>query len=73
MNKGIALKQRTMINKWQDVNDGWETDDDFQTKLTKLVFNSMTSIENNEKETSKIIRAIGKKVYMDDEIKNNYL
>ena len=62
--KGIALKQRTMINKWQDVNIGWDKDDDLQTKLTKLVFNSMTSIEEDDKETCKIIRAISKNVYL---------
>ena len=66
--KGIALKQRTMINKWQDVNDGWDQDEDLQTKLTKLVFNSMTSIEDDEKETNKIIRAIGKNTYLDNQI-----
>jgi hypothetical protein len=70
--KGIALKQRTMINKWQDVNDGWDQDEDLQTKLTKLVFNSMTSIEDDEKETNKIIRAIGKNTYLNNEIKDQY-
>jgi hypothetical protein len=70
--KGLALKQRTMINKWQDVNDGWDQDEDLQTKLTKLVFNSMTSIEDDEKETNKIIRAIGKNTYLNNEIKDQY-
>jgi len=70
--KGIALKQRTMINKWQDVNTGWDQDEDLQTKLTKLVFNSMTSIEDDEKETNKIIRAIGKNTYLNNEIKDQY-
>jgi hypothetical protein len=61
-----------MINKWQDVNDGWDQDEDLQTKLTKLVFNSMTSIEDDEKETNKIIRAIGKNTYLNNEIKDQY-
>ena len=34
----IATKQRTMINKWQEANNGWKTDEDLQTKLTSLVF-----------------------------------
>ena len=71
--KGIALKQRTMINKWQDVNTGWDRDDDLQTKLTKLVFNSMTSIEEDDKETCKIIRAISKNVYLDNDTKKSFL
>ena len=71
--KGIALKQRTMINKWQDVNTGWDKDDDLQTKLTKLVFNSMTSIEEDDKETCKIIRAISKNVYLDNDTKKSFL
>ncbi len=70
--KDIALKQRTMINKWQDVNTTWEQDEDLQTKLTMLVFNSMTFIEDDEKETNKIIRAIGKNTYLNNEIKEQY-
>ena len=71
--KTIARKQRMMINKWQDVNEGWETDDYIQTKLTTLIGHSMTNIESDEKETSKIIRAISKHVYLDNEEKNKYL
>jgi hypothetical protein len=33
----------------------------------------MTDIENDEKETSKIIRAIGKNTYLTGEIKNVYM
>ena len=61
-----------MINKWQDANDGWDKDENLQTKLTKLVFNSMTSIEDDEKETNKIIRAIGKNTYLSNDIKDVY-
>ena len=71
--KTLARKQRTMINKWQDANDGWETQDSIQTKLTTLISHSMTDIENNEKETSKIIRAISKNVYLDNEAKQQYI
>jgi hypothetical protein len=52
--KQIALKQRINICKWQDANDGWSTDENLQTKLTNLVFNSMTTIENDKRETNKI-------------------
>ena len=68
--KNLARKQRTMISKWKDVNDGWEDDDNIQTKLTTLICNSMTDIENDEKETGKIIRAIGKTTYLSNQIKN---
>jgi hypothetical protein len=68
--KNLARKQRTMISKWKDVNDGWEDDDNIQTKLTTLICHSMTDIENDEKETGKIIRAIGKTTYLSNQIKN---
>ena len=68
----IANKQRTMINKWQEVNTGWQSDDNLQTKLTSLVYNSMTLIEQDEKETNKIIRAISKNTHLTQEIKDEY-
>ena len=69
----LAYKQRTMINKWKDINVGWDKDERMQLKLTSLICNSMTDIENNEKETGKIIRAIGKNTYLTGEIKNVYM
>ena len=71
--KTLARKQRIMINKWQDANEGWETDDYIQTKLTTLISHSMTNIESDEKETSKIVRTISKNVYLDNETKQQYL
>ena len=68
----VALKQRSNISKWQDANNGWATDDDLQTKMTNLVFNSMTQIEKDDKETNKIIRAISKNTYLSSEIKDQY-
>lgn len=70
--KTIALKQRTMINKWQLANNGWDRDENLQTKLTNLVFNSMTLIEQDQKETNKIIRAISKNTYLTSQIKDVY-
>ncbi len=70
--KTLSFKQRTNISKWKDANNGWDIDDNLQTKMTKLVFNSMTSIEDDEKETNKIIRAIGKNTYLSNEIKDEY-
>jgi len=69
----LARKQRTMISEWKDVNEGWEKDDNIQTKLTTLICHSMTDIENDEKETSKIIRAISKNVYLDNDAKQQYI
>jgi hypothetical protein len=71
--RNLARKQRTMINEWKDVNEGWEKDDNIQTKLTTLICHSMTDIENDQKETSKIIRLISKNVYLDNETKQQYL
>jgi hypothetical protein len=70
--KELSLKQRTLISKWREVNEGWQTDENLQSKMTNLVFNSMTQIESDEKETGKIIRSISKNVYLDNEIKNSY-
>jgi len=70
--KQLALKQRTMIGKWQDANNGWDIDDDLQTKMTNLVFHSMDLIEHDEKETNKIIKAIGKNTYLSHMIKDEY-
>ena len=71
--KTIALKQRTKINTWKNVNKGWETDDNLQTHLTNLVCNSMTMIEEDKKEVNKIVRAISKKTYLTNDIKKEYL
>jgi len=76
MLKGImdlSFKQRTLIKKWQDMNDGWVTDENLQLRMTKLIGNSMTAIENDEKETGKIIRSISKNVYLDKDTKDQYL
>ena len=70
--KKLSIKQRTMLNKWQDVNVGWDTMEDLQSRMTKLVYNSMTSIEHDDKETGKIIRAISKKVYLDTDTKEKF-
>lgn len=68
----IARKQRSMINKWKDINEGWDKDETIQMKFTTLVCQSMTDIENDEKETGKIIRSISKNTYLTNEIKNEY-
>ena len=71
--KTLSMKQRTMINKWQDANTGWDTKEDLQSRLTRLVYNSMTAIENEDKEIGKIVRAVSKKVYLDNDTKDQYL
>ena len=69
----LAQKQRANIDKWQKVNEGWKTNENIQTKFTELIFHTMDDVENNEKETGKIIRAISKNVYLDNEVKNQYI
>jgi len=66
--KTLARKQRSMLNEWKDVNKGWDKDEVIQMKFTNLICNSMTDVENDEKETSKIIRAISKNTYLTSEI-----
>jgi hypothetical protein len=68
----LSLKQRTLISKWKDANEGWKTDDNLQSRMTQLVCNSMSQIESDEKETGKIIRSISKNVYLDNETKQSY-
>ena len=71
--RDLSLKQRTLIKKWQDVNNGWATDENLQSRMTKLIGNSMTAIETDERETGKIIRSISKNVYLDKDTKDEYL
>ena len=70
--KTVALKQRTMIDKWKEANEGWKENENLQNQLTSLVFNSMTLIEQDEKEMKKIVRAISKNTYLTNDIKNEY-
>ena len=69
----IASKQRTLINKWKDAHDDWNSNDRMQSRFTSLICNSITDIENEEKETNKIIRSISKTVYLDSDMKTKYL
>jgi NACalpha-BTF3-like transcription factor len=69
----LASHQRTLINTWKDVHDDWNTNDRMQTRFTSLICNSITDIENDEKETNKIIRSISKTVYLNTEVKNMYI
>ena len=69
----IASKQRTLINKWKDAHDDWNSNDRMQSRFTSLICNSITDIENEEKETNKIISSISKSVYLDNNLKKQYL
>jgi hypothetical protein len=71
--KKTALNNRMKLDKWQDVNDGWMTRENIQMKYIALVSNVMTIIEDEDKEINKIINAIGKKVYLDESIKKEYM
>ena len=68
----LSFKQRVNIHKWQDANEGWDVKDDLQTKITMLVFHAMTDLDNDEKETRKIISAISKNTYLTNEIRDQY-
>jgi hypothetical protein len=68
----IIFKQRTMLKKWQNVNEGWDTNELLQEKMTRLVFHSMKDVGNDEREMGKIIRAISKNVYLDNDTKSKY-
>ena len=68
----LSLKQRTLISKWKEANEGWKTDDNLQSRMTHLVCNSMSQIESDYKEVNKIIKAIGKHTHITNNIKNEY-
>jgi hypothetical protein len=70
--KTLSFKQRTNLCKWQDANNGWDKDENLQTLMTKLVYNSMMNVEDDVKETNKIIRAIGKNTYLSNQIKDEF-
>ena len=70
--KKVIFKQRTMLKKWQNANEGWDINELLQEKMTKLVFHSMADITNDERERGKIIRAISKNVYLDNDTKSKY-
>ena len=69
----LSVKQRTLLNVWIDANEGWRKNDRLQNKMTYLLMNTMELIERDDKEKSKIIRSISKKVYLDNETKKLYM
>jgi len=71
--KKAALKNRMNLDKWQDANDGWMVKENIQMKYLSLVSNVMTLIEDEDKHVNKIINAIGKKVYLDEDTKKEYM
>jgi hypothetical protein len=69
----MAAKQRILINTWRDAHDDWNVSDRMQERFTTLVCNMVEDIENQEKETNKIIRSVSKEVYLNSDTKNKYL
>ena len=69
----MAAKQRILINKWRDAHDDWNVNDRMQERFTTLVCNMVEDIENQEKETNKIIRSVSKEVYLNSDTKSKYL
>jgi hypothetical protein len=70
--KYLSIKHRGMIKTWKEANEGWQTKDKLQSRMTTLIIHSMKLIERDAKETSKIIRSISKNVYLNDETKKLY-
>ena len=69
----MAAKQRILINTWRDAHDDWNVTDRMQDRFTTLVCNMVEDIENQEKETNKIIRSVSKEVYLNSDTKSKYL
>jgi hypothetical protein len=69
----MAAKQRILINTWRDAHDDWNVTDRMQDRFTTLVCNMVEDIENQEKETNKIIRSVSKEVYLNSDTKKKYL
>ena len=70
--KYLSVKHRGMIKTWKEANEGWQTKDKLQSKMSTLIIHSMKLIERDERETGKIIRSISKNVYLDNETKRCY-
>jgi hypothetical protein len=71
--KYLSVKHRGMIKTWKEANEGWQTKDKLQSKMSTLIIHSMKLIERDERETGKIIRSISKNVYLNDETKKMYI
>ena len=69
----LAKLQRTMVKLWQEENPNFKTVENLQTDFTNILFNLFTSVEENKKELSKILKAVTDTTYLDDDMKQQLL
>ena len=69
----LAKLQRTMVKLWQEENPNFKTVENLQTDFTNILFNLFTSVEENKKELSKILKAVTDTTYLDDDMKQHLL
>lgn len=69
----LAKLQRTMVKLWQEENPNFKTAENLQTDFTNILFNLFTSVEENKKEVSKILKAVTDTTYLDEDMKQQLL
>jgi hypothetical protein len=69
----LAKMQRTMVKLWQEENPNFKTVENLQTDFTNILSNLFTSVEENKKEVSKILKAVTDTTYLDDDMKQHLL
>jgi len=69
----LAKLQRTMVKLWQEENPNFKTVENLQTDFTNILFNLFTSVEENKKELSKILKAVTDTTYLDEDMKQQLL
>ena len=69
----LAKIQRTMVKLWQEENPNFKTAENLQTDFTNILFNLFTSVEENKKEVSKILKAVTDTTYLDEDMKQQLL
>ena len=69
----LAKLQRTMVKLWQEENPNFKTVENLQTDFTNILFNLFTSVEEDKKEVSKILKAVTDTTYLDEDMKQQLL
>ena len=69
----LAKLQRTMVKLWQEENPNFKTVENLQTDFTNILFNLFTTVEEDKKEVSKILKAVTDTTYLDDDMKQHLL
>jgi hypothetical protein len=69
----LAKIQRTMVKLWQEENPEFKTVENLQTDFTNILYNLFTSVEDNKKDVSKILKAVTDITYLDEDMKQKLI